>query len=441
MTLCGHPPMPWQELATVATCGRQGDGSWVHPQASTIVARQQGKTDLVAARILASARFWGERVLYTTHSIQASVDLWRRVTAWVDSTPLLARRVRHILRSNGRERLEFAGGGVLQITTVRGKVPRGFDRVAFLVVDEARELLTHAPVEALGPTQAAALHSARWYLSNAGSRASVVLNALRDEGRELAATGAASPRLWQEWSAPADCGLEDLDGLRQANPAIGFTVTEDYLLAQRPPTMTEAGYRTEHLCQWVDAMDTVIPAGAWSPLVELADTVPPADAALGYDVDPDRGAAAIAAAWARPDGHLVVALLDHHATAGWLADQVARRAESWPLVATDALGPAVDVTDALTRAGVKVQGLGSAEVTAACPSLVQAVTDEVLHHRHAPALDAAVGLGGRRPVGDRWVWRRAAAAGSLAPLTAATWALWAYQHRPPPSVAPAVFAG
>lgn len=440
-----HDPYPWQVHVATDTLGRDDAGRWTQPETSLIVSRQNGKSDLVAAVILTFIRYLGERVLYTTHSIQAATDLWRRVNDWVDNDVGLRRNVRHRLSSNGRERLEFLSGGVLQIATSKGKPPRGFDGVGLLVFDEIRELTSYAPVEAMGPTQTSARNPLLWNLSNAGHLRSIVLNGLRDEGRRNALAGVPVRRAWIEYSAPEAAAMDDIAGLLQANPAAGHgPVTLEYLLAQRPPKMTEAGYRTEHLCQWMNAMESVVQPHEWSRLQLLtAPTRPPAGCALAFDVDIDRTFAAVTAAWADPDtGRLVVAVVEHRPGAGWLVDAVLawRTQLDAAVIGWDTTGPAGDLADDIRRHGVDLLDLNTADVTAAAAGLLHRIREETLTVQPAAPLDKAVAIAGQRPMGDRWTWRRRTTAGSICPLTGITLAAWAYDHRPVAMPAPRAVA-
>lgn len=431
--------MPWQTRAVDTLTGRDTAGHWLTRQATIVVARQNGKTDMVGARILAGTRFMAERCLYTTASLQASVDLWRRITTWVDATPLLRRAVTDVKRSNGRERLAFTGGGVLQIATSAGRPPRGFDRVNLLIYDEARELRTFDVVEALNPTQTAARPAQRLYISNAGDNRSVVLNARRDAGHTAAAHPTPTAAAYLEWSAPPGAATDDLAALAAANPALGHTITADDLLRARAE-MTEAGYRTEHMCQWVAALEQVIDPAAWAAAA-WPDAHPGPGMVLAFDVDVDRSAAAVAAAWPDQQGRPVLALLEHRPTAAWVPDLVAALATRYqaPLVGYDGYGPAGDVADRLARTdGITLARLGTAEVTAAAAALVEAVHAGHVRIVPAPPLDAAAAVAARRPVGDRWTWGRRASAGSIAPLTAATFAYWTLLHVPPPRPRPAL---
>jgi len=98
----------------------------------------------------------------------------------------------------------------------------------------------------------------------------------------------------------------------------------------------------------------------------------------------------------------------------------------------DAAGPALDVADVLTRAGLELTGLKAREYAAACAGLLEAIVADppAVRIRPRPELDAAAAAAARRSLGDAWAWSRRQSATSIAPLTAATVALWAADHAP-----------
>lgn len=434
--MAGHPPLPWQVHVAEHTALLAGD-QWAARRVGLVVARQNGKTDLIAARLIGGARFLGERCLYTTASGAAAVDTWRRLDEWVDQVPLLRRKLRDIKRSNGRERMLFAGGGVVQIATTGGRPPRGFDKVAALVYDEARELRTWAPVAALDPTQAAAPRSQRWLVSNAGDARSVVLNAARDAGRAAAAAGHPAPA-WLEWSAPPGAAVDDPAALTQANPGLGITVRHVELL-DAARDMPEAEFRTEHLCQWVELLDAVVDLAAWDALEDAEVPVPAAGAlTLGFEVALDRSDAAICAAYT-DTGRPVIQCVDHRPGTDWLIPRLLELLARWraPVVAFGAGGPAPDLADELRRAvtppppgldPVELVGFYGRDYAAACANLLARILDARLTHAHSgPVRDALAGAG-TRPYTDAWVWSPRSSTTSVAALVAATCALWAHER-------------
>jgi hypothetical protein len=154
--------------------------------------------------------------------------------------------------------------------------------------------------------------------------------------------------------------------------------------------------------------------------------------ALGFDVALDRSEGAIAAAWRSEDGIAHIEVADCRPTVGWIPERAAWLVERWaPLAfAFDEAGPAIDVADVLRRHGVALEGVKGRDYAAACQGLLEAITEGTVRIRPHSALDAAAASAARRSFADAWSWGRRQSATSIATLTAATVALWAYDHAP-----------
>ena len=109
-------------------------------------------------------------------------------------------------------------------------------------------------------------------------------------------------------------------------------------------------------------------------------------------------------------------------------------------IAIDNRGPNVTVHEALERAGAQLLTMTAYDVTLAAAGFLDAVKAGDVSVWPHPALDEAVALAGTRPLGDGFAWSRRASAGSIAPLVAATAALWGVGHLPV-VVRPEVHAG
>lgn len=92
----------------------------------------------------------------------------------------------------------------------------------------------------------------------------------------------------------------------------------------------------------------------------------------------------------------------------------------------------MDVADVLSRRDVELAPLKGNAYRAACQGLAAAVDAGSVRVTGHPLLDDAAAGAAARTVGDGWVWSRRQAGVSLAPLTAATCALWALDHAPAP---------
>jgi hypothetical protein len=187
--------------------------------------------------------------------------------------------------------------------------------------------------------------------------------------------------------------------------------------------------------RWVSTTARVIPLAAWRAADDEDQRLPePGGVALGFDVAGDRSDAAVVAAWRDELGVAHVEVADHRPGVGWLVGRLGELVDRWQprAVVYDTNGPAIDVADAGIRAGLTLDGLKTKEYAAACLGLLEALVADppALRYRSHPALDSAANDATRRAVGDAWGWGRRQSAGSLAALTAATVAVWGWDHAP-----------
>lgn len=165
-----------------------------------------------------------------------------------------------------------------------------------VIVDEVRELLDYVFVGAARATLTASRNPQLWYLSNAGDEQSVVLNSLRERA------GVDPALAYLEWSAAPELSTEDHRGWAQANPALGHTITWEFLETQYTTARLDnqlSTFETEHLCRWVAAMGKRIVADvAWDRARQ--ELSPPKRPALGIAVSGSRASAVLA--WIQPDG-------------------------------------------------------------------------------------------------------------------------------------------
>lgn len=468
----GKPLQPWQrQIADVAT-ELLPDGTWAYRKVVIHVQRQGGKTTLILpvslhrTLIRALAKTW-----FTAQRRQDARDTWLDCAELVKAGPLDG--LIRVRRSNGSEAL----------TTPTGSTFRVFAPNEDGLHGKANELVTVDEGWSFDGAEGAALQQAinptfattggqLWLPSTAGTSASTWYRGHVEQGRAAVEAGANTGVAYFEWSlddvAAARCTelLTDLHrrpgGARAAvevDPSAAAMLDEvlALVLAAHPGAFVRADViRDDALGMppgeflraygnvWTRTSDRVIPEHVWRDARDRTLTPPEGDLVLAFDVAVDRSSAAIAGAWRDAAGVPAIDVLDARAGAGWVAQRVEELAARWrvEVVGVDAAGPALDVVDELERRGrVKVARYGGRDYVAACAGLLAAAHAGLLKHRGNPDLDAAVEAAARRDLGDGWAWSRRRSAASIAPLVAATVALWAYDHRPEPPARPVVVAG
>lgn len=357
--------MPWQLTAAryaMATRGRR----WLWPTFVAVVARQNGKSELLVPRIVRALRT-GERVMHTAQNRSLPREVFERVS---DLTPssLLRRPIRS---ANGQERIDTWPGGTYRIVAPTRDGARGPSN-DLVIIDEARELLDFAFVAAARPTLAASPNGQTWYLSNAGDDLSVVLNGLRQRAVELGDPGLC----YLEWSAAPDRDIDDPLGWAEANPSLGRLIRWATLEQYRADyAATPAIFQTEHLCQWVDSMmPRLVNDVAWQSARRA--TGEPLRPCLGVSQAPNRLVAVIA--WPQPDGTVGLRLAAHVTGEPLDVERAGRQlrelADRLGVVAVG-YAPATDrdVARYLELPGAEVQGISGQLLAAASARFVATI--------------------------------------------------------------------
>jgi hypothetical protein len=288
--------------------------------------------------------------------------------------------------------------------------------------------------QAIIPTQATKPDAQVIKVSTAGDASSTWWLGSVEAGRAAVEAGRDSGICYFEWSCPDELDPCDPASWPVYHPAYGRTIGDEAMHAALD-MLGPDDFARAYGNRWVSTLARVIPLGAWRAAREEPAEMPePGRVALAFDVAVDRSDAAIVAAWRDSTGVGHVEVADHREGTGWVAERLGELAERWRPVALayDAAGPALDVADVATRAGLVLEGLTAKEYAAACAGLLEALcADEpTIRVRGHPALDSAAGAAVRRALGDAWAWGRRQSTESIAALTAATVAVWAFDHAP-----------
>jgi len=437
----GHPFMPWQHTATDLLAEFDpATGLRSNPFSVLTVQRQAGKTTLIQAlavdRCLLDAP--GQRVWYTAQTGSVAREKWAEVAALLcaESSPLSG----YIAAkwTNGSECLTFPNGSTFRpFPPTRDALHS--KQSDLVIVDEAWKfdpLRGTELMQAISPTQATRPGAQTILLSTMGTlTGSTWFHGWVDRGR------AGDPAVtYAEWGIGDDGDPNDLDAVIAAHPAVGHTISRQFVVDQLPILGASEFARAYGNARTASALE-IIPAPQWA-LIRHRDAVPDLAVApaLGVDVARDRSSSAIVACWpAAAGGVPVLELVACRPGTAWAAPALARlRTDTGRPVLADSAGPVLTVVDDLRRLDVPVDQVTTRDYTAACAGLLDRIGDRTVWHRGDPDLDAAAAAATRRPIGDAWGWARDA---TSAPLVAGTLALWAHTHRPAAPVRPAFAAG
>lgn len=455
-----HPWQKWLFIHALEIIDKD-DGSWMlrFRMVLVLVGRQNGKTTMGA--ILSLFFLYALRtglVIGTAQDLEQAEDTWAMCVEIAESDEELREQIAHIWRTNGAKRLQLTGGRDYRVRASTRKAGRG-KSADLVLLDELREHQTWDAYSALSKTGIARDSALLWCMSNAGDGSSVVLRHFRLKAHSLlgdpdglvAAVGdfqlpAPDENALEdtalgifEWSAPPDAQLTDRDAWAQANPSLGYTITERAIRAacvDDPPDV----FKTECLCQWVTAaVAPPFPVGAWEKGIDPNSEIAP-DSPLwwGVDISDDRNRASVAVCGLRADRTYHVELTEYRVGVGWLQGYFAQRCEKYNgmKVALQTKGAPVSSMAEIIGAvdGVEIIPCQGADVAGWCGRLWDAVAslDEEsgsnsvpVFHRAQPALDLAANIAQTRPVGGVWAWDRKKSLEDISPLVAVTMALGA----------------
>jgi hypothetical protein len=286
---------PWQSVALHEGKALNEAGRLKYYEVAAIASRRNGKTKILDALVLGDMD-QGRRVLHTSHN-----RILPRKTLFSISN--LDRSRYKVREANGQEEItdRKTGGSYKILAPQRGA--RGEDGDT-LVVDEVREFEDWDFIAAAEPIVKSSDDPQVWYLSNAGSEKSVVLNDLKRRAES------EFPRLlYMEWSASPELAADDHAGWLMANPSIGYGNLTIERLQETYDKYLDSGeqalFETEHLCRWVvSMMPRLVLDTAWQQCRGTIET--PRNPSMGISVDPNGRRASAVIAWPQSDGSIAV---------------------------------------------------------------------------------------------------------------------------------------
>lgn len=410
--------LPWQKWWLLHALELKLDGTFRFRTIITLIARQNGKTTLLK---IVSLWFMylrhGLLVLGAAQSLDIAREAWQGAVELAEDIPDLAAEVQNVRRANGEQCLTLNSGARYRITAATRSAGRGLS-VDLLVLDELREHRDWGAWGALSKTTTARPHALIVGISNAGDDESVVLNALRASA--IAAIEVASMRAFAhtveeiddsialfEWSAPDGCELDDIEAWAQANPGLGYTITESTIRSSMN-TDPPAVFRTEVLCQRVDALDAAVDIAAWRSCADKGITLAKVRSRVVacLDVAPDGRHATLVGAAMLDDGRIAVQVL-----AAWSSTEEARQALPELLtqigpqqVGWFPSGPAAALAaDLRIFEAVEIKG---AEVGETCQEFADLVTARRIVQPDDPLLNAHLAGSQKLRTGDGWRFMR-----------------------------------
>jgi phage terminase large subunit-like protein len=428
--------LPWQKWLFIHGLELKPDGSYRFRTVLVLVARQNGKT--TALKVLALWRLImdGARlVLGTSTNLDYARESWEGCVELAKGSDLHAEFQWPERRTNGEQTLTANNGARYKIGTASRRGGRSLS-VDLLILDEIREHRTWDAWSASSKTTNARPRGQRWALSNMGDDGSVVLNHLQ----EKALAGADSSLGIFEWSAPAGCDTSDRLLWPLANPALGYTISEE-ALASDYGTDTEEVFRTEVLCQRVPTLEPLpITLDMWWDAARNRKKLSRSSPVFGVSVSPSQRSASIVVAVMASKNVAHIELVDHRGGVDWIVRKMQQLSDRYGdaefvMVQTGAMA---SLLPDLIKAEIEPIQLNTTDLGRAYGHMQRRLQDRQLTHSGAQAFEDALMGAVKRDVGEGlWSlgWRKATS--DLTPLEAGAIALWerAGEEDPDPNIA------
>lgn len=373
--------LPWQEHVLRDMLSVDKDGNFIRKTNLLLIARQNGKTHLARIRILAGLFLFGEKSIIAMSSNRAmALDTFRKVCDVVETTPSLKAQLKQIRVANGQESLELLSGARYEIVAATRDGSRG-KTADLLFVDELREITPEAWTAAR-PITRARPNSQILLTSNAGDAFSQVLNDIRQRAMSY------PPKTLGFWEYSADdfANIHDKNAWYQANPALGYIVTEE-MIAEAVATSSVEATKTETLCQWVSALKSPFPYRAFEELtVQDLQILPGAPTIFAIDVSVTKRDASLVAGQLTEDGKIAVGVIaQFHSDQQVDELKIAVEVQEWArkyrprLICFDKY-TSMSIAERLSLSGQKTQDMSGLVFYQACSDLLDAIVNQRLVH-------------------------------------------------------------
>lgn len=455
--------MPWQRWFLLhalelhpTEVGADGSPLFRFRKVFLLVGRQNGKSTVMQALTL--WRMFVDRcslVIGTAQDLEVAESLLRESYELAEEVEELAPEMGPLMRGSGKMSFRLKSGETYKVKAASRRGGRGLSG-ELVLLDELREHQSWDAWAAVTKTTNARDRAQIYGISNAGDATSLVLRHFRKKAHErlgdpdglnseptddLVSEDEAEDMDvevddslgWFEWSAPSGCDKWDRDAWAQSNPALGYRVRESTLAsdADSDPDWT---FRTEVLCQWSDGtLEGPFPPGSWDAgRWSKDDRNPPqivGNVLACVDMSRDRVKTYVSFAGRQADGSLQVELVAERAGSDWVEGWLRERAGLIDAVTGQTRGAPVSSLMADLKVSLEgvipVVDLAGADLPAATGRFYDLVRNEDLTHNPWPSLDLAAATAvPKLTEGGAFMWDRKRSPTDVAPLQAATGAVW-----------------
>ncbi len=410
----------WQHGAGELIFAKRADGSFAASIGGVVISipRQVGKTFLVGALVFALCLLRpGLQVVWTAHHSSTSGETFRTLKGFA----LRKKVAPHVLKVlEFEEWIEFKNGSRIMFGARDRGFGRGFTNIGMLVFDEA-QILSEKALSDMIPTQNTAENPLLFFMGTPPKPTdqSEAFSRKRSE----ALSGEDEDTAYIEFSADQGANPDDRKQWAKANPSFPKRTPDSAILRMKKNLDAESFVR-EALGIWDEDVsdDSVLPG--WASRVDISSEIVTSPK-IALDVSPDRRWAAFGAAGRRSDGLLHVEIVDRRPGTAWVLEKAAELESKYGPILVQTRSPAQAFVAPLREAGFQVEEVSKADHAQAVGQLIDAVTNNGLHHLGQQNLDSAVKSARLQRSEDVDVWGRRSSKADICGLVAVTLALGA----------------
>ena len=404
----GRTALEWQEIQISNILAVNDDGLWTHTKYGYAVSRRNGKSEIVAIRVMYGIIELKENVLYTSHRTTTSHSEWARTCRLLSNAGYeeLGRKKKfdkppkksyRTSKQFGLETITITDGGSVSFRTRTdsGGLGEGYD---LLIIDEAQEY-TGAQETALKYVVSDSMNPQTIFCGTPPTAVSsgTVFMKMRDEALE----GNTENTGWAEWSVEKQTDPHDRESWYETNPSLGVILTERKIADEIGPD--ELDFNIQRLGFWIRYnLKSAVSRSEWEEL--KLDKLPVFAGSLyiGIKYGKDGTNVAMSVAVHTDDGKMFVEGLDcrpARAGVGWIIGFL-ETADIEQVVIDGANGQQI-LADAMKEDKLLKPILPTVkEVIIANAVFEQMLAAKTICHMDQPSLTQSVSNCEKRPIGS-----------------------------------------
>lgn len=429
----GTKLLPWQRFVLRRWLAEDEDGKFVNLECGLSVPRQNGKTEIIVARIIYGIIFRKAIGLFTAQQQDTADVVKRRIQDFFYENPyeeifnLLTPRFRNKPRNFAF--MEFENGSVYTFTTRTRMGGLGTTNDE-LINDEAADM-TDAHQATLQPTISAAKSGNPQVIYCGTPPMAESVGQVFARSRKQIMSGKNG--VWTEWSVDKLTDKDDKEAWYRTNPSLGEFLLPNAVEAEAN-SLSIDNFNRMRLGWWSGVEDKrAIAQKVWDELyTEKPDFDDSFRPVYAVKFSPDRSDYSLAVAQPLKDGKIHIEIVMHRPmsegwarVSKWLID---RWRNCSKIIVDGATGQAI-LFEELTRGGVapkKIIQPNMKEIVAAHQFVYDAINRGEFSHYNQPLLNQTIRVTKMRQMGryGGFGWESMSKTLSTAALDAATFAFW-----------------